>query len=357
MPIWFPMAPAFACFISTTASLILLCWLCKLNESLARRLIARQLWHLALADVFASGLLFPWFTLAILRAGDPTFGGDEDTVNVPLNILCAVCHGNNIPYMTSVFVELHISLSAIATIMRRPEALKALAKYLPSVWVLGTVVGGAVEAFGQARWDGDSGGCQPKASGEVIKGVVMALVLVACIVIYVSGMILAARRHGGSVEGRAWRRASVFITAAVVTWVPFVIFSLRPRKHNDNLYDSNSKRWYYVMSVFLESNGILNAVVYAWQSGFLRRNVDRAKFICDAQDTTASLPLAVSFNVAFRSSVDVVPVPADTAMINATASAEATAMREEKRATKMATLDVGAETPPKPSSSFAPPPI
>ena len=76
---------------------------------------------------------------------------------------------------------------------------------------------------------------------------------------------------------------------------------------SDDMYDSTSKRWYYVMSVFLESNGLLNTLVYAWQSGFLSRSQDRARFLCDAQDTASQLPLAVSFNVAFRSSIDVAP--------------------------------------------------
>merc|ERR1719329_801759 len=73
----------------------------------------------------------------------------------------------------------------------------------------------------------------------------------------------------------------------------------------------------------MELNGFINTVVYAWQSGFLRRTQARLRYMVNAQDEAVNLPAEVSYDVAFASYAEVMSIEGQTANANAQASMEA----------------------------------
>lgn len=312
--------PAVASLFSFVASLLLLVWLWRLRESTARRLMARQLWHLAVADLLSSAMLIPWYVFALLQASGNEHNGA---------LICPFGHANNIPFMTSVFLEVHIALATIATIFHNSRALRALSRSLPFIWALGFIVGGAVVALGEIFLPEDDGVLCDKydMEGEKLKAVIMAVALVVCIATYAIGMGSVGNRHGGGVAARVWRHANLFIVAALVTWVPFVIFSLW-WTFSDNT--NGVSTWYYLTRVFLESNGSFNALVYVWRSGFLRRTRSRTmrRPIFHNGEESPTGRASGSFHPAFTSFDEVLAVPSETGAANDAAEAEAAALHD-----------------------------
>jgi len=282
----------------------------------------------------------------MIRDVDDNFGVEGS--QHALSIVCRVCH-NNIPFMTSVFTELHIAFAGAFTILRCTSALRVLSRMLPFVWVLGLAVGVIVEADGKVDWSDDVGGCTPTEQGSLIKAYVMTAVLASCVALYGIGMTAAFRRQGASVERRTWHKARVFIIAAMVTWVPFVVFSFSPEKAPDQrLYHEKSKHWYHVVSAFLELNGLLNTMVYAWQSGFLRKTQRREGLIDQEASPSAHRTISkrfseVSYDVTFKLENETVMVLADTAEANENAEVEIDALkfgRAQKNQQKQAELEL-----------------
>merc|ERR1711963_616873 len=94
------------------------------------KLLARQLWHMALADLLAYALL-AWSSVRhyfIIDIDEASCGP-------------ALCY--RIGIITAASVEVHIAVCIFAKTSRRNGMLLCLSRWLLAVWPLGFVVGGA----------------------------------------------------------------------------------------------------------------------------------------------------------------------------------------------------------------------
>lgn len=285
---------------------------------------AEQLWHLAVADAFASILVLPCFTLVLLYRPEG-FGSEPSTVQ---NVICYACHWNNIFIIASVFIEMHISLAAISIIHRRFEVLRVLSRSLPFLWVPAFVIGSAV-TLQPIKWNHETGVCDVRSLSEDVKAVIMTIALAFCIATYIVGAVTAARRAGSSVEARLWRQTRLFVIAAVVTWGPFVAYSIFSRMSGTSAFVSKSGRpFYFVAEGLFKSNGLFNAVVYAVKSGYVvrvlqsgERGVIGQQHSPEAREAPR-VPSDVSYAVAFDPDVEVAIVRGLTASANRRAQTE-----------------------------------
>lgn len=318
-----------AASVSFVASLTLLLWVWTLSKPLAGKLLARELWHIALADMLTALLLIPWFVVGLLNAYSD-FGNDSQS-QITMDAICWVSYLNNVPFMTSLFLEVHIALATVFSIFRLSSAISLLSKLLPLVWACGFVIGGIVVWRGHATWDPKgptmTGSCKGLPEGEMLKICTMIGGLAICTATYMVGIATGARaRHiGQAVEGRAWRKAKLFVAAALVAWLPFAILHFTP------VFEEHGV-WFYSAAALLSANGFFNAAVYSWKSGFVRR-VERRNTaswrranVKDPLARDASHPPPQSFNVQFEADVEEVDVPNLTVNANRRAEREIRAL-------------------------------
>lgn len=290
--------------------------------------MARQLWHLALADVLSALMPLPWFALTLAQRFV-----DLDSEHLrSFSLVCAVCHVNNIPFLASVFLEVHIAVTTICSILHFSTALRVLSRVLPLMWALGFIIGVVVLWIGSAEWNHELGVCEKPVTAEVVKAVVMTVALAICVAIYIAGFLTARCRSGALVEGRVWSRAKMFVAAAVVTWVPFLVFSAYLHLTAVFVTAENLGVYFGVLTV-LSANGFVNAFLYALQSGYVGRTVRRMRrlgddeSLVDTPSVQGTSQLDASFHVAFTMADEVVMVSAHTHSANITAQTEIAALR------------------------------
>lgn len=319
----FEVIAAVAGLLSLAASVFLLAWFSGLDKAIARRLMARQLWHLALADVITSALIFPnVFPEMILL-----FLGPFSSSSYPaLNAVCWVSIFNNLTFMTSVFIEVHIALSTVAVVFHCSAAVRLLSRILPVVWVLGCIVGAAVVWLGDTHWDLSTGSCNQHIAAWNLKVAVTTAALAISIALQVAGLVMDCRRAGETVRLRHLRQATVFGAAVLITWLPFGVFFVWRDEDGDqgNLVIDHGDRVAYCLTyICLSSNSFFHALFYACFKGFVGRNAG-----AQPGDQCGVQP---GFRVAFsESSANVVSVPGITVAANLLAEQETAALEYER---------------------------
>merc|ERR1712217_245021 len=100
-----------------------------------------------------------------------------------MDIVCKLVRLDNVGFMPSVLVEVHMAMAFLATIYRRFAVLKLLRSCLVWVWPIGIILGICVDYFDHWYWNFDlnrgfiAGGCNLESPiGEYIK---VSVVLVA----------------------------------------------------------------------------------------------------------------------------------------------------------------------------------
>lgn len=256
--------------------------------------MTRELWHLALADIIDATFEIGHAALRVFWA----FQAVGLSSSSRLDFTCQVVTLNGVGFMTSVLIEMHIAAAFLASTYRNMCLLKLLDRCLVLVWPAGFILGICVET-GQWYWDPELGICNYRSTlGEDIKVTVVLVATGFCTVAYVCSCF-QTRNSGGAVQERALRRASLFPLMAVVAWLPLVFYYVVGPG-----WTQHSARfdmiWETIAFTLLECNGLLNAIVYAVQTGFSRRTRRQSPLVSHLN----------SFHVAFDINVSVCEVPA-----------------------------------------------
>lgn len=322
---------------SCVASAVLLSWVSRLDKSLSLKLMARQLWHLAISDILYAVFNITWFSLDLLSLAINLDFADTDV----LSKACYFGMGANVPLMVSVVIEVHLALSMAASVFHASGVLKVLSMTLPVVWLLGVVLGVPVMVIGHGYWNLTEHECDTKIlKGEYMKAFFCGAGLVICGVLYLV-VFLRVRRHSGqSVQARIFRRTRMFIVAAVVSWIPFVVYVAVSQSNGDSIASLNQV-FYNICHACLHSNGLFNALVYARKSSvarqFYQHNVDQHNGDIQTDIHVQSVPARPqhsptrdSYSVSFDLTAQVVAVEPLTATANARATEEVAVLQGNK---------------------------
>lgn len=289
---WLLLIPVAANIASLAASATLLTWVWCLKAPLARKLMARQLWQLALADLFVCVLNCVWLTLELLH----TVFGFASKSSPALEAACIVGMSNNVPGMVSVLIEVHMATATVASLFRFTKALRLLSRILPLAWPAGFSLGAAIVVLSDGYWDPKRGLCNSASlHGEALHVGTLGAALTICTGAYFVSVVMAARQAGVSVETRMWRRARWFVVAGMISWLPFVLF-ICIFAGPGSMVGAGDDPTFFVAVGFLDSNGLLNAAVYAYQCRYLRRHPTAR-----GREGTSSRHSGLSFCVAFDS--------------------------------------------------------
>lgn len=249
---------------SLVASVCLFRWVSRRKGHVARKLLTRQLWHLALADIFHAVIISPWFVLAFVGCM-VEFPQDALTT---LDALCVFSLWNNTMFMASLLLEVQMALATVFAIYRNRRALRVLSFVLPLAWPVGFILGSGVAIRNQGYWDSGLHVCNTHGeNGSLQKAGTILLALCICIFSYVASGCRACRSTAGSVQRRIWTKTKFFLAAALVCWGPLMVFTYSNFMDPGHmiLNPDNSFQFYLVFSFYL-SNGLLNAAVYAWRT-------------------------------------------------------------------------------------------
>lgn len=283
--------PAVMNLASLIAAGCLFKWMSNIKGSHAKKLLTRQLWHLALADLceFLPATLGGAHTILI-----QFFGLGAGRPSVALDVLCNGYFAANLGCMVSVVIEVQLAITCIAVICRWKTLLVALSHSVILAWPVGATLGSLVVGMDKVYWDADIAFCNTRhLSGESLKSLVLTIALSVCSLLY--GIGISWRRwHAGAPSKGVWDRARCFVLAAIISWTPFVAYQFVAR---GTLITKSSAVAFTLVLTSLNANGLLNAWAYARQSRLVRR------MIRDAELRTGKNK--VSFCVDFKSEADV----------------------------------------------------
>lgn len=311
---WLSLVPSIAGMNSLAASALLLSWVSALTGRRRQKLLARQLWHLALADVMHYVIGFPWVALRFLN----DFAGVGSTRSRALDVCCQVGGAGNVFFMTSVFVEMHIALACFFGMWRLTGAQQVLSMLLPWAWLGGLTVGGAIAVLNGVSWDSTAGTCNTGSDlGLVMLATTTSIVLAICCTAYAATCAFSHRRAGSSVATRISRQTKVFLLAAIFTWCPLMLYVYFSVALRDHLVPAREDFWsmatYHLVYTFFNSNGFLNACAYAHSSRLMRQElVARDSSKPEAPAAAEREGEVTSLIVAFRSRPEVVVIEGNT---------------------------------------------
>lgn len=257
---WLCLGPLAAILTSFVASATVLVWLHRLKAA-GKKLMARQLWHLELANFIECGMMIIYAALDPLNLA---FGVGSERA-VILDKLCQFGMWNNAAFMTSLVLEVHIAMATAAALCRSNTVLRALSRSVAFCFLPGIAMGALVAYPSGSHWDSAVGSCNTSDDvGERFKASVMTLALVACVAAYGVGFVRAWNRSISPVQANIWARAKFFLAAAIVSWFPFLLFT---HMNSGALVTGEVGRTgHYITDTFFFLNGLLNACVYAARS-------------------------------------------------------------------------------------------
>jgi len=194
--------------------------------------------------------------------------------NVGPKVLDSVCFGIPLIVDTGLFassiVALHMSLSFCATLFRKPIALTILRKVLIAVWPLAIVLS-TVELISVNIYWNPNLGCLRHNADAIAFGVEVSCVASSLLMYLVCLIVLACSdTFGQSVQKKIWARAQFYVAA----WLTcHLLNTVRVAHMGGFLYN----RWMHLVTLALVSlSGLANTLVYAVQSGYMRRLENRS---------------------------------------------------------------------------------
>lgn len=229
----------------------------RLAQPLRKRLFARQLISLAVAD-----LLFHIVdTVATYEIFGPLPSGawfETDVCMVIFTIFTSV-------RLVSLLQEMIMALSFLLLAFRWKRTWRQLiiGHLLWGSWVVGIVVGIPAQLlFTKWIWNKENEHCEPLQKDWTSLAAI-ALSGVLCLGAYVAVMLHSVSLHApGSVQRIYYRRASFYPLNFMITYLPVLILYMNP-----SLMHGHDWRW--SIAATLESlNGAFNVATYAWQSHY-----------------------------------------------------------------------------------------
>lgn len=241
----------------------------RISEKYARKLLLRQLWHLALADILMSIGGVP-LNAAQFWHWTPAQGADmcralQDLVYPALN---------GWGLFASVLVEMHIALGFALGLCRYGRGFRLLERSLPLVWALGLAFSVLDTLTSSVLFDEAVEACRPQFATPIevmrpVQAAVVMLTSLVCCVCYFTLVCCSGLEAGPlSVEVRVWRQCSSFALVFLFTWGPW-LFSGNFLKASWAFGGEGA--WAYISGTCLGLNGALNCIAYAGLSRYVRQ--------------------------------------------------------------------------------------
>lgn len=321
-------------FTSVCASVCILFWLSRITRGHRHKLMARQLWHLALADLCGSFVIASGAVLTLVLVWS------ELQLSRPLqHSACLYVSLQNIFAMTSILVEIHIALTTALAIRRCNRFVAALSGALTFLWPLGFAVGMCVVIMDRDGWDDSIGACSYSRNyGEYLKSGVLILGVIICGSTYIYAALLSVSMDYSSnmaATVRLWSRAKYYTLMSLIANGPFCAWNLLEHFgfwSQTPLSSISTAAWYVSIAVF-NLHGLFNTVVYAAHCRYVRQVMNfRQDFSLASSRASAAMSLqqcthapqpiaAASFTVRFSE-------PEVTEVANIQAEAQATANQD-----------------------------
>lgn len=226
--------------------------------------MARQLWHLALADFFEF-FITGCCSLTRVYLG---LSGSQWAESLWTDSLCYSCWGNELFAIPSILIEVHIALATVAAMTRCPYALRCLSQCLVLVWPVGAIVGSIVVFLDEVHFDQLENMCNTKtATGRRLKSIFLASALAICLTIYICCAVRVTLKSTAAAQHRVWNFAKYYILANIISWAPWSVFSFA---RQTELTQADQFTLLLVLALFY-SDGFLHVAIYAAQSHFVRR--------------------------------------------------------------------------------------
>lgn len=279
--------PSCCSVVSAVACIGLLRRLSVMNRQFRMKLMCRQLWHLAVADLV--------FSLAAVGSSAVIFLVDGGYFSLPeqnrhMTMLCSVANGILFgSFFTSSFVETTLALSLLAALCRCSSALCVLYWGLFAAWPLGVLAGVYSIVTEDVHWSGSD--CKLDERTEAMAGVVF-LCLIVSVAVYILSccQVFHVRRFGLSVQKKVWTRAHSFLLAWFLCVFPEVL-------RKSGVFSDVQWLKPYTWSL-LNLNGLGNTIAYVRQGNYKSRLATRVRgrplnVRCD--DSSRSFSFVVSF--------------------------------------------------------------
>lgn len=258
-------APLVSVCVSGLASTYVMHRLCRLSPLHRRRLLVRQLWNLALAD-----LVYCVFTTLELALEISVFQGVRFR-NLSLSTKNNLCAGLLWAYAVgaeaAILFECHLALTFLASIFARVRMLRVLSTGLLVTWPLAFLLAALEAMESQNRWAGVD---RPYACVGVKKDNVLIVMVCICVLVALACYVLSSIRvqtAGEAVQIAVWRRARSFLLVVLVTMGPTMVYMLDVQV-TLRLSPVWSNLMFLVASSLFNLSGLFNFVVYALQSRY-----------------------------------------------------------------------------------------
>lgn len=266
----------------------------SLPQSHRTKLLARQLWHLALADILAFSVLTGVRVHELLALKFDVNGSA---------VLCMSWRVANFGILTSALVEAHIALVSLLAISRSRVVLARLARILGIVWPIGIIfsVADTYEAYtlGSATWDKQNVSCRGNNFwSHGLRNYFLLASLAICGLAYIAGILkLATPTANGAVRHRAVYRAMLFLLGTIIAEAP----NVAAEEFFPDVWPGTTS--FGNVLVFLGDclfrlGGLINICVYVILSRRARRIMVHNQ-VCTPEKRPSATSGALSFPVAF----------------------------------------------------------
>lgn len=248
--------------LATFASGFSCCWLLHNLRGLQTedklKLVNRQLWHIAIADLWFALFTLPFFIIAGVTYAGVTMGAEVGIGGLSVCKALGILYGIGIK--TSIIVEAHMALYFVAAVYRLQKVLTRLAQSLPWTWLLAAILCAAEMFTGEITYGmhTDHGYvCAPTSHQGFIFILTISISFCACLI---CGIICGFRvqASGEAVQARIWRRARYYPLVALVTFGPELLAMTGALPRTDVTV--------LISQTLLCLNGAFNTAVYVLQS-------------------------------------------------------------------------------------------
>lgn len=269
LDLWSQIVPLSAACVSGVASTFLLWRLRKLAATRQRRLLVRQLTHLA-----AGNLLYSIPEALLLLVGIILWDHPAAASNSAKTGMCICMIGiENVGGYVMLLVECQMAVAFVTSISGSSRTMHVMYTLLVYIWPVCLLLSALDTWLVQVVWKDSEGGCYGKQ--DWMFGIFSATGFLVCLGCYVVSSVVVGRA-GRQVQRAVWSRARQYPAVAIVTLGPITIYYfIRPFLLHQS--EDSSLDWqelvYLVANFLYDATGFLNFLVYALQSKYMGNRI------------------------------------------------------------------------------------
>eukprot|EP00929_Paragymnodinium_shiwhaense_P052314 TRINITY_DN26214_c0_g1_i1.p1 TRINITY_DN26214_c0_g1~~TRINITY_DN26214_c0_g1_i1.p1 ORF type:complete len:464 (-),score=39.42 TRINITY_DN26214_c0_g1_i1:280-1575(-) len=228
----------------------------------SKLLLARQLLHLATADLLSAFLAITAVVMDVFKFWEhmSTMPAVADTLCLPLQLIGL---GNVI---VSVLLETHLAVSFACSYWRQMEALEYLQRSLVWLWLIGYGLGTVAVLSHYNSADKESAHtCQDKTKVLQYQGTVFVIVCFLMSLLWYLATLRRVHGYPNSVRSVVQRMAWIYPINFFVTYGMFVIYYLVLQERHP---------WFLIVAFSLVGlNGFVNSASYLTNSRYIRKHL------------------------------------------------------------------------------------